>query len=51
MGGGINSGYPKSTNTRFKIKRRCLVEGCKKKAIGFIDDKPFCKKHYGVTIL
>ena len=51
MGGGANSGFPKSICNLGRPKRRYAVKGCKKRAIAFVNDKPFCKKHYGVTIL
>ena len=46
MGGGQNSAYPKSTCTVGRPKRRCIVEGCKKRALAFKDKIPYCRKHY-----
>jgi len=45
MGGGQRSGQPKSSNWKFCPKRRCCIEGCKKRAREIINGKPYCKKH------
>jgi len=39
------TGSIRGSNWKGYSKRRCSVEGCKKRAREFIDGKPYCKKH------